>query len=105
MNFSTVEDLKTALSDKPKGVQFVDVRTPAEFAKARIDGFVNIPLGSPAKAWSSLDKKAPVYVMCLSGGRSLQACGELEAMGYKDVRNVQGGLLTWRGKGGAVVSG
>ena len=94
----TVEDLKTALSDKSKVAQFVDVRTPAEFAKSRIDGFVSIPLGSPAEAWTKLDKKAPVYVICLSGGRSQQACGELEAMGYKDVRNVQGGMLAWRAK-------
>jgi len=99
MNLVTVEDLKSALSDKPKGAQFVDVRTPAEFAKSRIEGFVNIPLGSPVESWSALDKKAPVYVICLSGGRSLQASGELEALGFKDVRNVQGGLLTWRGKG------
>jgi len=103
MNLVTVEDLKKVLSDKSKGTQFVDVRTPAEFAKTRIDGFVNIPLGSPAESWSVLDKKAPAYVICLSGGRSLQACGELEAMGFKDVRNVQGGLLTWRGKGFRVV--
>ncbi len=105
MNFSTIEDLKSALEDKPKGVQFVDVRTLAEFAKAHIDGFVNIPMDSPDEAWSKLDKNAPTFVICLSGGRSQMACGALEAMGFKDLRNVQGGLLTWRGKGGAVVTG
>lgn len=104
MNFVTVEDLKAALADKSKAAQFVDVRTPAEFAKAHIDGFVSIPMDAPANVWSKLDKNAPTFVLCLSGGRSQMACGALEDMGFKDLRNVQGGLLTWRGKGGAVTS-
>ena len=99
MNLVTVEDLKAALENKPKAAQFVDVRTPAEFAKAHIEGFVNIPMGSSAESWANLDKKVPTYVLCLSGGRSQMACGELEAVGFMDLRNVQGGLLTWRGKG------
>lgn len=104
MNFSTVEDLRSALEKEPKAARFVDVRTPAEFAKAHIDGFVSIPMGSAVDAWSALDKKAPTFVICLSGGRSQMACGELEALGFKDLRNVQGGLLTWRGKGFPVKS-
>lgn len=104
MNFVTVEDLKAALADKSKTAQFVDVRTPAEFAKAHIDGFVNIPMDAPANVWSKLDKNAPTFVLCLSGGRSQMACGAMEDMGFKDLRNVQGGLLTWRGKGGAITS-
>jgi len=104
MNFVTVEDLKKALSERSesKGAQFIDVRTPAEFAKAHIDGFVSIPMDAPVSAWSKLDKTAPTYVMCLSGGRSQVACGAMEDMGFKDLRNVQGGMLTWRGKGFSV---
>ncbi len=96
MNFSTVEDLKSTLESKPDGVQFIDVRTPGEFQRGHIEGFVNIPLDSEPEAWSKLDRNAPTYVICLSGGRSQMACGTLEAMGFRDLRNVQGGMLTWR---------
>ena len=41
-------------------------------------------------------KDREVIVYCRSGNRSGQAAMMLEAMGFIDVKNLQGGMLAWR---------
>lgn len=48
-------------------VTLLDVRRPAEVAKGKIDGFINIPLDSLRENIDKLDKSKPVYVHCHSG--------------------------------------
>jgi rhodanese-related sulfurtransferase len=38
-------------------------------------------------------------VICRSGNRSAQASRTLAELGFKDVRNVKGGILAWRSAG------
>jgi rhodanese-related sulfurtransferase len=40
-------------------------------------------------------KDKEVIVHCRSGKRSLQACMVLEQMGFKNTKNLQGGILAW----------
>ena len=56
-------------------VQLVDVRTPGEFKKGSISGAVNYDINSRdfTSGIKSLDKNRPVFVYCLSGGRSQKA--------------------------------
>jgi len=42
-----------------------------------------------------IDKDKPIYVICRSGNRSLQATLWLMEHGYKNVKNVEGGILAW----------
>lgn len=52
--------------------QILDVRTPKEFSDQHLDNAVNINWNSDDfdKKVAGLDKSKPVFVYCLSGGRS-----------------------------------
>ena len=71
-------------------VTLLDVRTPAEVARGKIDGFVHIPLDSLRENIDKLDKSKPVYVYCHSGLRSYIACRILMGHGF-DAYNLSGG--------------
>ncbi|WP_164969643.1 thioredoxin domain-containing protein [Aquirufa rosea] len=77
--------------------QILDVRTPDEYAGGHIAGAISADISSEAfqKAAEALDKTKPVYVYCLSGGRSSQAAKQLVDMGFSDVKNLGGGILAW----------
>ena len=73
-------------------VTLLDVRTPAEVSRGKIDGFMNIPLDSLREHLCRIPKGKPVYVHCHSGLRSYIACRILAGNGY-DCFNLAGG---WR---------
>lgn len=74
------------------GVQLVDVRTPAEYAKGTVDGAVNIPVDDLR---SRLDEVgADVIVHCQVGLRGYLAARILSQHGRR-VRNLDGGYRTW----------
>jgi len=72
----------------------VDVREPDEFTQARVAGALNIPLGTLPTRLGDLPRDRPVYVMCLSGGRSAQATAYLVGHGV-DAVNLEGGITRW----------
>lgn len=77
--------------------QLIDVRTPGEYADGHIPGAVNVPLQQISTIAKKVpNKNTPLFVYCLSGGRSQQAVGALKQMGYTDARNI-GGIGSWRG--------
>jgi len=94
-------------SDINKGVEeyrgnvgslLIDVRTGEEYSQGHIPGSVNIPLDSLKKIEKVVsDKKAPLYVHCLSGVRSGRAVSELRGMGYENVKNI-GGISGYKGE-------
>ncbi|MET4082215.1 thioredoxin 1 [Pedobacter sp. UYP30] len=81
-----------------KDVQLVDVRTPEEFEKGHVKNAININLRDDdfGKRVDSLDKDKPVFVYCLSGGRSSAAAKKMVSNGFKDVREMEGGMMQWR---------
>ena len=80
------------------GAVLIDVRTAEEYRDGHIDGSVNIPLDRISSVENTVkDKSTPLYVYCLSGGRSGQAVSYLKQMGYTNVKNI-GGISSYRGK-------
>lgn len=81
--------------------QLVDVRTPAEFAAGHLPGAVNVDIYSPdfEKRLAALDKNAPLYLYCRSGGRSGQALSKAKALGFKKAVHLSGGILAWEAQG------
>ncbi len=73
----------------------VDVREPSEYEVDRIEGSKLIPLGQLEGRLSELDPSKRTVLQCKSGGRSARACALLSAHGFKDVHNLQGGILGW----------
>jgi thioredoxin len=90
------EKIKT--TDHP---QILDVRTPDEFESEHIDNAKNVNWNGDdfeAKA-ASYDKSKPVFVYCLSGGRSKKAATKLKELGFDTVYELDGGLLNWNEEG------
>ena len=88
-----VEQYKTT-----SGAILLDVRTPQEYAEGHIPGGKNLPLQNIDKAAVIIDNKdTPLFVHCLSGGRSRQAAAILKQMGYTNVTNI-GGIADYHGK-------
>lgn len=79
----------------------LDVRTPDEFSGGYIAGAININYNSEefSQKVNKLDKSEPVYVYCLSGGRSSSAAGEMRKSGFKNVIELKGGILKWKAAG------
>ena len=42
------------------------------------------------------NKNLPVFVYCLSGGRSSKANEKIQSLGFKNVYELDGGILEWR---------
>ena len=95
----TPTDFSAAITDK-ESIQLVDVRTPEEFNKGHIKGASNIDIrGAFDKGVSSLKKDQPVYVYCLSGGRSAAAARKMKASGFTTVIDLSGGIIAWNNAG------
>lgn len=94
-----VEELKRKI-DLGEKITIIDVRTPMEVSRGKIEGSINIPLDFFDSEIESKvkDKNSEVYLYCLSGGRSIMAAQIMERKGYKNVNNVISGLLAWRSK-------
>lgn len=77
--------------------QLIDVRTPEEFADSKIQNAVNINWNDAEflKNIAYLDKSKPVFVYCLSGGRSKAAATKLAENGFVKVYDLKGGILKW----------
>ena len=77
----------------------IDVRTPDEFSKGHLQNSQNIDISGNDfdKQIEMLDKAKPVFVYCLSGGRSSSAASEMRAKGFKEVYELDGGIMKWRG--------
>ena len=78
------------------GVTLVDVRTPDEYALGTIDGAVNIPLDDLRERMGEIPTGRPVWLFCGIGLRGYLASNILKDNGYAEVRNLIGGLKTYR---------
>src|SRR5690349_17610263 len=94
----TVDELKRRL-DEGEELFVIDVREPHEYAEFNINA-INIPLGTLPMRMYDFDEKMDeeIIVHCRSGARSASAKALLEQSGFKNVRNLLGGMLEWQNK-------
>ena len=74
----------------------LDVRTQDEFALGSLPGAVNIPLDELRDRMSELPKDRMIYTFCAFGLRGYLAYRILTQHGFDKVRNLSGGLKTYR---------
>lgn len=94
------------LAGREQDLLLVDVREPGEFSGERLPGSLNVPLSRLEAEADRLPKDKPLVLLCRSGRRSQEAARRLEAIGFSDVRVLEGGLLCCghqleKGPGGA----
>ena len=94
------EEFRSMLNDQAS-VQLIDVRTAGEYAGGNLKGSVNIDIRSAdfTDRIKELDQDRPVFVYCLSGGRSASASRSMAAMGFKEVYDMKGGIMSWKRAG------
>jgi len=88
---------KQKLADDPKSV-LLDVREPQEFALARIEGSMLIPMQSvPAELQKleALSDEGDLLVLCHHGVRSLQVASWLQGRGIENAVSIIGGIDRW----------
>lgn len=81
--------------------QILDVRSPKEYSDQHLDNAVNINWNSDDfdTKVAGLDKSKPIFVYCLSGGRSSKASGKLAELGFKEIYEMDGGMVKWNASG------
>lgn len=77
-------------------ITLIDVRTPVEFATGTIDGAINIPLDDMRRQLDRIPRDKPIVLFCGVGLRGYLASNILKQRGFKDVRNLSGGIKTYR---------
>lgn len=97
----TVEDLKTRM-DAGEKLNVLDVREDHERADFHIGGTHFRLRRIQDMAIEEIEdlKDEEVIVYCRSGARSQMACLMLEHLGFKNTKNVTGGVLDWMEKYG-----
>ena len=81
----------------------IDVRTPQEYngPNGHINNTKLIPLGELLSNTDIIKEyeDEEIVVICHSGSRSMMAAQILARAGFKDVRNLTGGMMMWHRKG------
>ncbi len=77
--------------------QLIDVRTPGEFGGGHLISAKNINVKDSnfVAQIDKLDKSKPIFVYCLSGGRSKTASEIFAKNGFTNVYELEGGYLKW----------
>ena len=93
----------TEFADKIKelpNATLIDVRTPDEFSKGHLANANNYDWNGTEfdNQIAPLDKSEPVFVYCLSGGRSSSAANKMRSDGFTQVYEMDGGIMKWRGE-------
>lgn len=76
-HFEELEQIK-----KNHAVILLDTRTPFEYVRGHLEGFINIPIDELRQRLGELSPHKIIYVMCQSGMRSYLACRILSQNGF-----------------------
>ena len=97
----SVSDVHTA---RGPATVLIDVREPAEYQRGHIAGAIPIPRGmlefdilpTLAKLGDDIPPEdRDIILYCGTGGRSALAAHSLDAMGFRNVRSMDGGIVAW----------
>jgi thioredoxin 1 len=79
----------------------IDVRTSGEFDGGHLSDAKNIDWNGSSfeSEIQKLDKSKSYYVYCLAGSRSASAANKMRSLGFKEVYEMQGGIMAWNNAG------
>ena len=91
----TPEEVHELLRTRPDTVVLLDIREPSERRAAAILPSIHIPMQQLGDRLADIPRDRQVIVYCHMGGRSSMVAGFLEAAGFPDVANLEGGIDGW----------
>lgn len=89
----SVQELN-ALKGAKADFLILDVRNPDEYATCNLGGYL-IPIKELPSRLSELNPEQQIIVHCHAGGRSRRATEFLLQQGFKNVKNLRGGITAW----------
>lgn len=102
INFITPNEFFTLLNSG-KVVDFIDVRTPAEYGSRHAKGALSFPVDDLNVANVLSGRKAakdePIYLICKSGTRAQKAGDKFIGAGFDNVYCIAGGTEAWAAAG------
>ncbi len=83
----------------------LDVRTKDEFNSGYIENSLNIDYFSDEFSINvdKLDKNIPIILYCRSGRRSGLSANKIKKLGFKEIYNLEGGVLEWIEQGNVII--
>ena len=94
MSEITPQQLKARL-DRNEAPLLLDVRQDWETQLCRLPNAVHIPIEELELRVEELRAEDPIVVYCHQGVRSAAVAEYLRSLGFRDVRNLSGGLDLW----------
>ena len=88
------QDVKNILN-KNGSIRLIDVREEWENKIARIQNSELMPLSNFKETSKKLNKDNWLIIYCHHGIRSANACYYLEALGFENLINLEGGIDAW----------
>ena len=92
-------DVRTVDSMRRTGESFLllDCREPDEYATARIEGALMLPMSELAERMGELSERQQdcIVVHCHHGGRSLRVARWLRTQGFDRTQSMAGGIDQW----------
>ncbi len=97
----SAEEANTIIESAPADLVVLDVRTQDEYDEGHLAGAVMVDFYAAdfADQLATLDPTVPYVVYCRSGNRSGQAREMMNELGFLDVRDVEGGIISWTAAG------
>ncbi len=97
ISVADASNLLTAEGMHPR-LQWIDVRSPGEYASSHIPGAVNIPMEQIEARLDDLLPTVPILLVCQAGKRARMVAGLLEPC-RTDVTVLDGGTAAWGAAG------
>jgi rhodanese-related sulfurtransferase len=86
---------ETAALMRAGTAKLLDVRTPEEYAIARIEGAILVDQTLAQEILQSWPKETHIVTICHHGVRSLNAATFLRASGFENTQSMSGGIEEW----------
>lgn len=89
--------MPTEFKEKSINQVIIDIRTPQEFSQGHIEGAININYydHSFMEQIGKYDKSKPIFLYCRSGNRTSSAAAKIAKVGFEEVYDLQGGIMSW----------
>ncbi|AXC11092.1 Rhodanese-like domain protein [Acidisarcina polymorpha] len=95
VEISTTELSSKISAGKPPDLVLLDVREPWEYATAKIEGSVLVPMGEIPGRLQEFDPEDHIVTICHAGVRSMNVAVWLRNQGLEKVQSLRGGIDAW----------
>ena len=83
------------VNDDSHQMRVIDVRQMQEIAMGTVPKAEALPLHMLPDQAHALSPTEKLVLVCRSGARSAQACLYLQQLGFSNVYNLRGGMISW----------